>query len=275
MAGLATTSPAPIVSDRTLALALERLRHPVAIVGREAGEVRYCNDAFERQFGYRGAGQPLEDLLNGLKGKPWYGELASVSVDAQYSVIQVARGERDACAFRVVVCGLEADNLVVQVFDEGQGAVRESARSQWPTPQHATVELASVAMAQAPRVLIADDNRVHAVVMERLLTALGYEVETTENGQLAVASVATQNYQMIFMDCEMPVVDGFEATKRIRAQSESARGIPIVAVTSFDAIRDRQRCFDVGMNDLMIKPVRRAQLEDILARWCPLSATAT
>jgi signal transduction histidine kinase/DNA-binding response OmpR family regulator len=113
------------------------------------------------------------------------------------------------------------------------------------------------------RVLIADDNVVNQKIAARMLEKLGCRVDIVANGHEAVNAIANRSYDVLFIDCEMPEMDGFAATAAIRAgDSHSDRRLPIIAMTANVMPGDRERCLEAGMDDYVGKPV---QLEDLLA----------
>lgn len=117
------------------------------------------------------------------------------------------------------------------------------------------------------RVLVAEDNALNQILIRRHLEALGFDVEIVENGQRAIDAYSTGGYDVVLMDCQMPEVDGYEATARIRALRPPLDMVPIIAVTANATRGDRERCLDAGMDDYISKPFSREQLADILARW--------
>jgi CheY-like chemotaxis protein len=141
----------------------------------------------------------------------------------------------------------------------------------------------------APRILVAEDNLINQKLTVRMLEKLGYQSDIVENGQEALAALARNSYAVVLMDCQMPLVDGFEATRRIRdgerreALGErktsgtsspsplAPRHIPIVALTANAMSGDRERCLAAGMDDYLAKPVRREDLKGVLNRWIPVA----
>ncbi len=148
------------------------------------------------------------------------------------------------------------------------------------------------------RVLVAEDNLINQKLAVRMLEKLGYQADVVENGQEALAALAKVSYAMVLMDCQMPVVDGLEATRLIREnerrQSSMVNGqpsgkgavelsppltndqlpmtsfhIPIVALTANAMSGDRDRCLAAGMDDYLTKPVRKENLKGALDRWIP------
>jgi PAS domain S-box-containing protein len=116
-------------------------------------------------------------------------------------------------------------------------------------------------------ILVVEDNPVNREVLLAQLGVLGYLATAVENGAQAVESVVSGYYDLVLMDCQMPVMDGFEATLHIRELHHS--NIPIVAITADAMPGDRQRCVQAGMNDYVAKPVELKRLSNTLARWLP------
>jgi PAS domain S-box-containing protein len=115
------------------------------------------------------------------------------------------------------------------------------------------------------RILLAEDNSTNRDVGLAQLRKLGYEATVVNNGAEAVIALERGSYDLVLMDCEMPVMDGFEATHRIRASQHP--DIPIIAVTADAMPADRDRCLSEGMNDYISKPVELQHLEQVLLKW--------
>lgn len=116
-------------------------------------------------------------------------------------------------------------------------------------------------------VLIAEDHPVNQRVIQGMVEKLGLRAEIVSNGLEAVHAVCHRHYAAILMDCQMPEMDGIEATKFIRGNEESIGRIPIVAVTAFGHDDDRRRCLEAGVDEFMVKPIRMEALADVLRRW--------
>ena len=116
-------------------------------------------------------------------------------------------------------------------------------------------------------VLVVEDDAVNQMVVEALLTQLGCRVDLAANGLEAVERVADHEYAVVFMDCQMPELDGYAATAQIRQAETSPRRLPIIAMTGDSMPADRERCLAAGMDDYVTKPVSREVLEWILGTW--------
>jgi signal transduction histidine kinase/CheY-like chemotaxis protein len=126
------------------------------------------------------------------------------------------------------------------------------------------------------RLLLVEDNGVNQMVALRMLARLGYQVDLAHHGREALERLARETYDLVLMDCQMPEMDGFEATRIIRDPGSAVldHGIPIVAMTANAFEEDRERCLAAGMDDFLAKPVDRNALEAMLARWLPRSAAS-
>lgn len=126
------------------------------------------------------------------------------------------------------------------------------------------------------KVLLADDNQINQRVIERLLLKLGHTVHLAGDGRQAVEQFEANPFDLVLLDCHMPVEDGFSAARRIR-QLELQRQlphVPILAVTALAFAEDRQRCFDAGMDGHIPKPVSLASLLEAIRKWAPPPATS-
>jgi signal transduction histidine kinase/ActR/RegA family two-component response regulator len=139
----------------------------------------------------------------------------------------------------------------------GSGAMRVSGRG----------EAAPVEGRPRRRVLAADDNATNRKLLSRLLERLGYEVDVVADGAGAIEHCARAAYDAILMDCHMPGIDGFEATRLIRAAQGSGARVPIIALTASVTAADRELCMTAGMDDFIAKPVVVEELRAKLEHW--------
>jgi PAS domain S-box-containing protein len=123
------------------------------------------------------------------------------------------------------------------------------------------------APAGGARILVAEDNAVNQQVVIGMLTTLGYDSDVARDGQEAVELVAAGGYDAVLMDCQMPVLDGFAATRTIRASGGPDASLPIIALTASALASDQEDCRSAGMDDFLSKPLRREALAEALARW--------
>jgi signal transduction histidine kinase/CheY-like chemotaxis protein/ligand-binding sensor domain-containing protein len=137
-----------------------------------------------------------------------------------------------------------------------------------PEPESPTKDSRSPSLPNA-RVLVVEDNLVNQKLAQMLLENMGYQVSISNNGLEAIEALESSTFDLVLMDVQMPVMDGLEATRRIRDNSSKVRNpsIPIVAMTAFAMKYDREKCLDAGMDDYLAKPVQPDTLRQTIARW--------
>lgn len=119
----------------------------------------------------------------------------------------------------------------------------------------------------AHRILVVDDRAMNRLIMKRLLERAGHEVEAADDGEEAVRAASHGSFDLVFMDVEMPGMDGLAATRAIRARGRGDEVLPIIALTGHTDPSLLATCFDAGMNDTLCKPVDPAQLSEIVRKW--------
>jgi two-component system, sensor histidine kinase and response regulator len=135
-------------------------------------------------------------------------------------------------------------------------------------PAADAAEKAQVAgLPHVARILVAEDNVVNQLVIETMLDKRGFAVDVAADGAEALATLAHGTYAAVFMDCQMPNIDGYEATRRIRAQERDGERLPVIAMTAHAMKGDRERCLAAGMDDYLSKPLRPDALDAVLERW--------
>ncbi len=127
------------------------------------------------------------------------------------------------------------------------------------------------APASAPPILIVEDNETNALILTHMLELLGYRSDTVTNGADALEAAARETYSTILMDCQMPGMDGFTTTRRLRSRFADEPRVPIVAITATATTEDQERCLAAGMDDYLPKPIIMDRLGAVLSRWAPLA----
>jgi signal transduction histidine kinase/DNA-binding response OmpR family regulator len=117
------------------------------------------------------------------------------------------------------------------------------------------------------RVLVAEDNPINQKVASSMLHKIGCKADIATNGREALERTRERLYDLVFMDCQMPEMDGFEATEAIRQQETGPKRVPIIAMTAHAMPSDRERCMAAGMDDYLTKPISVEQLRAVIARW--------
>jgi CheY-like chemotaxis protein len=126
----------------------------------------------------------------------------------------------------------------------------------------------------APLVLVVEDNDINRTVAVRSLERLGFRATSARNGAEAVEKFVPETFAAVLMDCQMPVMDGFEATAQLRAAEVGRRPTPILAMTAGALVGDRERCLAAGMDDYIAKPMAVEDLAMVLRRWVPVEEGA-
>jgi signal transduction histidine kinase/DNA-binding response OmpR family regulator len=189
-----------------------------------------------------------------------------------------------AVMVKPVVRARQLLNVLQAAMNAAPRAIGEGAAPA-PSVAHATSTHAESFMETTKilprRVLLAEDNVVNAKLAVRLLERLGCRVDVACNGHEALKMAQSIPFDLVFMDCQMPEMDGFEATRAIRAWERASRiepspatRLPIVALTANAMQGDRERCLEAGMDDYITKPLARADLQRVLQNCCPNKGAA-
>ncbi len=177
-----------------------------------------------------------------------------------------------------VVASLPVSTAADVQIDTTQPAYRAPAPPAEPAPRpvarpnpesRLSPSAAAPAGPLSGRALLVEDNPVNRQVATRILTLAGLDVDSAENGQEALDRLRQGRYALVLMDCQMPVMDGYTASRR-RRQIEAEAGLPrlpIIAMTANAMVGDREKCLDAGMDDYLTKPLDRAKLNATLAEW--------
>ena len=136
---------------------------------------------------------------------------------------------------------------------------------EWHTPETREAKVPT----RARRVLLAEDNAVNQKLGLRILEKLGCRVDLATNGREALERATQFPYDLIFMDCRMPEMDGIQACREIRSRLSEGPRVPIVALTAHAVAGTREECLAGGMDDYLTKPVRPVELKRMLDRWSP------
>lgn len=154
------------------------------------------------------------------------------------------------------------------------GEPQEAATA--PSPALVTRHTVVESQKKQARLLVVDDNATNRMVAGKILEKLGYLAETVDSGQEAIRAIGESDYDLVFMDCQMPDLDGLQATRMIREGAAAGRNrdVTIIAMTAHAMKGDRELCLSAGMNDYLTKPVRPADVSAMLERWLEHRDTA-
>jgi PAS domain S-box-containing protein len=166
---------------------------------------------------------------------------------------------RQSELFNLLMSGLNVDGAALAE----EAAARPRREAAHPTGAH---------------VLLVEDNSMNQLVASRILSKLGYLADIASNGREALSALTQRDYDAVLMDCQMPELDGYDATRELRRREGAGRRTPVIAMTAAAMEGDREMCLEAGMDDYITKPVRADAIEEVLARWItprPAGAAAT
>ena len=141
-----------------------------------------------------------------------------------------------------------------------------------PAPAAPTSAVTPESWADAPLVLIAEDSQINQIVAARALERCGCRAHVVSDGLEAIEAFSRQRYDAVLMDCQMPNMDGYQATAELRRHEPAGQHTPIIAMTAHAMAGDRKRCLEAGMDDYISKPMRHTDLAAVLALWVPAQA---
>ncbi|MCU0646421.1 MAG: response regulator [Gemmatimonadaceae bacterium] len=263
--GHATSGAFPLLGRR--ALLVHRAGSQRTVITRyltDAGALVQAHGSIDALAAYGGA-SPVDAVLL---------EVAASNIPVAE---QLARVRATVGAVHVVLL-VTLDSPVL--LDDARGAV---GMLPLPVRRQALLEAVAVPAASVPaparesvaadahsgrRILVAEDHPVNREIAQHMLRELGHEVLLAEDGAQALALLAAQSVDLVLMDCQMPIMDGFEATRELRRREHGTGArLPVIALTANAVKGDREACLAAGMDDYLAKPYRRAELAAICTRW--------
>jgi signal transduction histidine kinase/DNA-binding response OmpR family regulator/HPt (histidine-containing phosphotransfer) domain-containing protein len=217
----------------------------------------------------------LDHLMPEMDGIDFLSELrADPDIGATKCVVLSSLGGELATHSDLRVAGWLSKPVRKSQLREILARVAGRSFDEAPQPRHAEPG----ASFNGARVLLVEDNRVNQEVARRLLSTLGVQTAVAENGQQAILAIQAGGFDLVLMDCQMPVMDGYEATRVVRDRERScgpgavSQHLPILAMTANALPGDREKCLAAGMDDYLTKPIKRDALAGALGRWLPQSA---
>lgn len=203
------------------------------------------------------------ELLNAVSAEPQFAGLKTILLTSMNWAGDAAE-VREAGGYALLTKPLRQAELISTVTAAVAGKSPAKDKREANELRRRTPSIAIKA-----RILVAEDNPVNVEVASELLTSFGCEVSIAKDGAQALAQFKAGQFDIILMDCQMPVMDGPAATKLIRAYEleHGLSGIPIIAVTAHAYDEDRRQCFEAGMVDYLTKPYSERELIDVLGKW--------
>ncbi|MCG8317351.1 MAG: response regulator [Pseudomonadales bacterium] len=213
---------------------------------------RQADGSFHRTYGGLGIGLAICKELTDLMGAKLDFSSSSKGTDFILKLaLPFLEEARPRCNSQDANNGDPAEGLVIESTTESQTTIPEGLTA-----------------------LVVEDNHINQMVLKGILKKLKCEVITAENGQEALEQLQQHQVDVILMDCQMPVMDGFQATRAIRALPDKQSQVPIIAVTANAMAKDRETCLEAGMNDHLSKPVKAHQIKQALSKWLSSSIAA-
>lgn len=204
----------------------------------------------------------LDSLVDEVMTKPARrSRLFECLAEPRKVVPALVEGEGD---LESMLAGLE-DALNIEAERRGAESKQEILTS--PAEEGMDIPAKSFNPLEGVRILLAEDNLINQKVAQKMLSNLGCEVITVPNGEEAAAAAAGGDFDIVLMDCQMPKLDGYGATKAIRDHERGVGRVPVIAMTANAMKGDREKCLAAGMDDYISKPVRQDVLADALKRW--------
>ena len=194
------------------------------------------------------------DLARAVRANPTYDDLRLIMLTSATSPTpeQLAEVDLAVCLSKPTLASEVRSALLVHLAGIGPR----------PRPETPT----SGGRSTVPRVLVVEDNPVNQLVAVGLLEALGYSSLTAEDGEAALVALAEEDFDAVLMDIQMPRMDGYAATRAIRASETDVR-MPVIAMTAAAVEGERERCLAAGMDDFLTKPVDPSALAAVLDQW--------
>ncbi|MGH9362523.1 MAG: response regulator, partial [Thermoanaerobaculia bacterium] len=208
-----------------------------------------------------------EDLTARIKADPRLRITPVVALAPVTRAVASSKGRGLRCD-ALLIRPVRLESLVDALASLQDRSVRGRSRSRVgagaPRPEP---DRAAVAPAERPRVLVVEDNEVNGRVIQKVLESLGCRAFLAASGREALERIEGSRFDLILMECQMPDMDGYEATRRIRNLEGAGRRTPIVALTARAMREDRQRCLSAGMDDYLSKPAQKRDIQACLERW--------
>jgi CheY-like chemotaxis protein len=154
------------------------------------------------------------------------------------------------------------------------GSAERPVPAAWKRPEASPLQRARRA---GYRILVVEDNPVNQLVALKFLERLGYQADVAADGLLALQALGEVDYDLVLMDCQLPNMDGYEATRHIRRPDSQVRDhqVPVIAMTAHAMAGDGAKCLASGMNDYLTKPFKQATLKGMLEKWLAVRPAAT
>lgn len=205
-----------------------------------------------------------EELGRKIRQRPELADMVLVMLTS--SCRDLSRKRLTEIGFAECIVKPASYEFLLQTLSDAMSQSRRQARANAASDQ-------SEVIADSYRVLVAEDNLVNQMVVRECLKNMNCSVTICDDGKIALETLQRQCFDIVLMDCHMPVMDGYEATRHIRKLPHPACDIPIIALTANALIGDREKSLEAGMNDHLSKPFRPHELEQVMRQWAKGNGT--
>jgi two-component system, sensor histidine kinase and response regulator len=212
----------------------------------------------------------LDWRMPGMDGMETARRIRSLGLHSTPMFLMVTAHGREEVLKEAETAGIQ--NVLVKpvnasiLFDTTMGVLGGRRAEALPADADGPVADQRLVSLRGARILLVEDNDINQQVARELLEDAGFTVDVADNGEIALAQVQKAAYDLVFMDMQMPVMDGVTATREIRKLAQLEH-MPIVAMTANAMDQDRRKCMEAGMNDFLVKPIDPEEMWTILARW--------
>jgi len=200
--------------------------------------------------------------------------IISKNIQPPPAIIMISSSDFKMNAEKMRACGIRAflnkphrQSDLLEAIYNSLAAREEEAMEDSDIHITATAEMHNISAAKSKRILIVEDNSVNQMVAQNMLKNFGYHADVAGDGREALQALEIIPYDLVLMDCQMPEMDGYEATREIRARSWKAARTPIIALTAHATAGEREKCLNAGMDDYISKPVEKENLRQMVAHW--------
>jgi len=258
----------PLLATNVAAEALAKLRSAAQMGENWAYELMVVDLGSMR-------GNPLT-LLRNIAREPLLERLRVVFLAGAEAPPAELRGEARAAVLPAACTELELRSALLKLLEVEDASEARPIAALDTGPEVQIAAAPTAAQPLAGHVLLVEDNMVNRQVAQRILGLLGLSIEVAENGKEAIDKLEKGRFDLVLMDCQMPVMDGYTATRArriVEGEGRAAR-VPIIAMTANAMAGDREKCLAAGMDDYLTKPLNRGLLDQTLRKWLPKDASS-
>jgi CheY-like chemotaxis protein len=205
------------------------------------------------------------ELGRQIKATPEFASLPLILLTTTHQV-DIARQATSTCFQDYTFKPVRASRLL-DVLERNLGVGDSSNVANVDNTSNQSLTPKQLSQRSNSRILLAEDNPTNRKVAVKLLEKLGYKAEVAANGQEVLSRLERETYDLILMDCQMPIIDGYAATQEIRRRQGDLQHTIIIAMTANAMKEDRDKCIAAGMDDYVSKPISKDRMQAVLQQW--------